>query len=208
MSDNHVDLDREQAFLLYATFCGDIVRTAHALNIPPEAVIAAAEDGGWATKLKPILALKQSTKPGDVERAMNRALNFVQAHQLRLFVARVIKRLTNMTEDELEEYMLTATETVKGVDMTRSKLTTRPLADLASAMEKCQAMSYLALNDTGAERLKRNESGAGDSEISASDMHARIAAAMAEVGAINTPRQRLLDAQVATAQELAREVGK
>lgn len=189
-------IDRENAFLLYATFCGDCVRTAHALNVQPDTVARAAAAGGWNEKLSPILALKQSTKPGDVERAMNRALNFVQAHQMRMFVARVLRRLSGMSEKELEDYVMSVESTAKGFT---HKITTRAIADLASAMEKCQAMSYQALNDTTTERVKREENIV---DVSAGDMHARIAAAMAEVRADNSPRAKLLDAQLEEAARL------
>lgn len=189
-------IDRENAFLLYATFCGDCVRTAHALNVQPDIVARAATTGGWNEKLGPILALKKSTKPGDVERAMNRALNFVQAHQMRMFVARVLKRLTGLNEADLDAYVFPSEADKDGVV---KKFSTRAIADLASAMEKCQAMSYQALNDTTSERVKRDEK---VDETSAGDMHARIAAAMAEVRSDNSPRAKLLDAQLEEAARL------
>ena len=58
-----IEIDRENAFLLYATFCGDIERTAHALNVPAVAVLKVADEEGWQTRLGPIIALKKSTRP-------------------------------------------------------------------------------------------------------------------------------------------------
>ena len=95
------------------------------------------------------------------------------------------------------KYLLTKT-TKEG---TVPSLSTRALADLASAFEKAQAMTYLALNDTAQERVKRNET--VDAEQSGGELHARIAAAMAEVRTSNTPRAMLLDAQLAVAQSTA-----
>jgi len=197
-----VDLDREQAFMLYATFCGDIVRTAHALDIPEAAVLKMSEDEGWQNKLGPILALKKSTRPGDIERAINRALNFVQAHKMRLFIARVIQRVTQMNETEFEGYIFQAASCKPGEEPIK-KLTTRALADLASAMEKSQAMTYLALNDTAQDRSKRKEL-EGDDNVSAGDLHAQISAGLAAVRSSSTPRAQLFDAQLAQANELAR----
>jgi replicative superfamily II helicase len=164
-------------------------------------VARAAADGNWNDKLAPILALKKSTRPGDIERAMNRALNFVQAHQMRLFVSRVIHRLTNLNEQEFEDYLYPSEVDKKTGKLYPGRLTTRALADLASAMEKCQAASYQALGDTGTERVKRGEVEA-DPEVSAGDMHARIASAMAAVAQANTPQQKLLDAQLTEANRL------
>lgn len=189
-------LDRENAFLLFAAFCGDVEQTAHALNLSPATILRVAEDEGWLTKLRSIIELKKSARPGDIERAMNRAMNFVQAHRFRLVCERMIKKLTNMDDAELEEYLLTGV-TKDGVSF--KKISTRALADLASALEKAQALSYLALNDTAQERVKRNEH--LDDSTSGGELHARIARAFQEVNASVTPRAQLLDAQLAIAQE-------
>lgn len=204
--ESDLAIDKENAFLLYATFCGDVVRTAHALDVTPEVVARAAAALKWDEKLAPIIALKKSTRPGDVERAMNRALNFVQAHTFRLFVSRCIHRFTNMTDKDLDEYIFQG----KGIDekgkAVSAKVSTRGVADLASAMEKCQSMSYQALNDTTTERVKRSET--ADAEVSAADMHARIAAGMAAVGQDNSPQAKLLDAQLAEAARIKDAMAK
>lgn len=199
--DSDLIIDKDNAFLLYATFCGDIVKTAHALGVPPETVTRAADALGWNAKLEPILSLKKSTRPGDIERAMNRAMNFVQAHQFRLFVSRCIHRFSNMSDKDLDEFIFQNKPTIgaKG-ERGDAKISTRGVADLASAMEKAQAMSYQALNDTTSERVKRNET--ADSEVTAADMHARIAAGMAAVAADDSPQAKLLDAQLAEAARL------
>lgn len=189
-------LDRENAFLLFAAFCGDVEQTAHALNLSPATILKVAEDDGWLTKLRSIIELKKSARPGDIERAMNRALNFVQAHRFRLVCERMVKKLTNLNDEELKSYLMTG-HTKEG--MAVDKLTTRPLADLASAIEKAQALSYLALNDTAVERVKREEF--REDSTSGGELHARIAAGMAAAGASTTPRAQLLDAQLAIAQE-------
>jgi hypothetical protein len=161
-------IDRENAFLLYATFTGDLERTAHALNIRACDVLLMADEEKWNEKLKPILELKKSTKPGDVERAINRALNFVQAHRMRMVIERVVFRLYNMKPDEMEEYLFAQSSIGKdGKEYVYKKLTTRSLADLASAIEKCHAMSYMALNDSAPERGRRKD----DSDpVAAGDM--------------------------------------
>jgi hypothetical protein len=190
-------IDRENAFLLFATFCGDIERTAGALNISGAAVLKMAEDDGWLRKLSGIIELRKSNKPGDVERAINRALNFVQAHRFRLFVERVIKKITGFTDEQLEQYLMTG----NAGPVVIKKLSTRALADLASAMEKAQAMSYLALNDTAQERIKRNETDNGDT--AGGELHLQIQRAFAEVRASNSPRAQLFDAQLAIAADKA-----
>lgn len=197
-----LSFDREQAFLLYAAFAGDLERTAHALNIRPEQVLAIVEEGNWNARLKPIIELRKSTRPGDFERGINRALNFIQAHKYRLFLERLIFRITNMTAQEFEDYFLQPEKMTADGKTVAAKLSTRALADLASAMEKAHAMSYHALNDTAAERVKRKED---DDGMSAADLHVKLAKAMQEVGADKTIRAKLFDAQIATAQSLVNE---
>lgn len=200
-----LSIDREQAFLLFATFTGDVERTAHALDVPATAVLKMAEEEGWTNKLGPILALKKSSRPGDVERAINRALNFVQSHRMRLFIQRVITRLTGFNEVEFEEYLFTGAKEKDGT--VTKKLSTRALADLASALEKTQAMTYQALNDTAQDRAKRKEDG-GDTDVSTGDLHAQISAGLAAVRASATPRAQLFDAQLAQAEELSKTARK
>src|SRR6185503_1658411 len=126
--DNEVSFDRANAFQLYAVFTGDLERTAHALNISPVALLKVADSEGWQRKLEPIIALKKSNKPGDIERGINRALNFVQCHRMRLFLERVITKLTGFSEDDLNEYIFNAHADKTGEKY--AKLTTRAIADL------------------------------------------------------------------------------
>lgn len=194
------ELDREQAFLLYAAFCGDVERTAHALGVSAVDVLRIADDEKWNDKLKGIIELKKSARPGDVERAVNRALNFVQAHRMRLFVERIIHKLTGLNPDELHEYLFQKDAMSVGRNKKDPgqpiivKLSTRAVADLASAMEKAQAMSYLALNDTAQERIKRKEAIEGNE--AGGELHAKIADAMSKLGKSRTPRALLFDAQL------------
>lgn len=199
-----VIFDREQAFLLYATFCGDVIKTAAALNIRAAELLRMVDEEGWAGRLATIIELKKSNRPGDIERAVNRALNFVQAHRLRMFVERVIHKLEGMSADEMAEYMFHDHGSKDGQQFKR--LNTRAVADLASAMEKAHALSYMALNDSTGERVKRKEG--GEEGVSAGDMHARIAAAMSEANVSDTPRAQLFDAQVSTGSRKTAELAR
>jgi hypothetical protein len=197
-----MNIDRENAFLLFATFCGDIERTAHALNVSAVIVLKMADEEGWTQKLGPILALKKSTRPGDIERAINRALNFVQAHRMRLIVERAIHLLTELSKEEFEAYVHSAKNVKDGVTTIKS-LSTRSLADLATAMEKCQAMTYQALTDTAQDRHKRGDDG-GDPASSAGTLHAQISAGLAAISDSATPRAKLFDAQLSQGQQLVK----
>jgi hypothetical protein len=126
---------------------------------------------------------------------MNRAVNFVQAHRMRLFVSKAMDHLASLTGQEFDDMMFPVTVDKNGRQSRH--FTTRPFADLATAMEKAQALSYSALNDTAPERIKRKDNAGGDTNIN--EMHAKLAQAMAEVGASKTPRALLFDAQLAEA---------
>lgn len=199
MSEEHID--RKNAFLLYATFCGDVERTGHAIGVSPMVVLRVADEEGWAEKLKSIIDLKKSHRPGDIERGINRALNFVQAFRMRLFLERVVTKLSGLTEAEMDEYIFAEGEVKKNEDkVTFKKLTTRALADLTSAIEKCHALTYLALNDTVQDRTRRKEQ-AEDTENAAGELHVAIAKAMAAAGDSNSPRAQLFDAQLKLAEQ-------
>lgn len=181
-------IDRKNAFLLYATFCGDVEQTAHALGVPPVVVVHAARLDGWDEQLKTIIGMKKSSRPGDVERAINRAVNFVQAFRMRLFIERVLQKLTGLNDAELSDYLFEERENKAG--NVTNKLTTRPIADLTSALEKCHALTYLALNDTAQDRSRRQEQ-ADNQEFEAGALHVAIAKAMAAAGNgpdISTPQ--------------------
>lgn len=202
IEDGAASIDRENAFMLYASFCGDLARTAHALNVSPTTILRVADEEGWAIKLAPILELKKGTKPGDIERAMNRAVNFVQAHRMRVFVSRVMNRMSGLSPEQFDEVLFPSEKRKDGT--TSRKFSTRAFADLASAMEKAHALSYSALNDTAPERTKRKEDGVTETNLN--ELHARLSAAMAEVAGSRTPRALLFDQQLVEAEQLRKVV--
>lgn len=199
---SEIDFDRAQVFLLYAAFTGDIVRTAHACGARPVDVLRVADEEKWAEKLAPILELSKSQRPGDVERGINRALNFSQTHRLRLFLEKILSQVCNMSAEELREYVFLDKPDKNGNSI--KGLSTRALADLATAIEKCHSMSYLALNDTATDRGRRKEQSTNE-DTNAGELHCRIAAAMSAISVSSTPRAQLFDAQVALGQTLIKK---
>ncbi len=172
-----IEFTQDNAFLLYASFCGDAVRTAAAANMSVDSVLALAASGGWDERLRSILELKKSQRPGDIERGINRALNFVTAHRLRLILESVIRRITAMSPEELREATTSRHLGKDGVVISEN-LNTRALADLAAALEKCNLLSYMALGDDATSRRARPDIESG--EETAGSLHAKIAAAFAK----------------------------
>ncbi len=204
-AESHVDI--EQAFLLYAMFSGDSERTAAALSVPAKWIDYLVVSEGWLEKLKPILALKAENKPVEIERAMNRAVNFVQAHRIRIFLERTLREMSAWTDEELRKNLVQVHFKGKGeTSRVENVLTTRPFADLASAMEKAHAMTYMALGDTASDRSKRKETG-DDAGEHVGDLHVQIAKAMARVADTKGVVSELVEGVVAQS-EYAAEVLK
>lgn len=193
-------LDREQVWLLFASFSGDITKTAHAAGVRSIDILRAADDGKWLERLRPILDLKKSANEGDVERSINRAISLCQATRMRMLLDRTISRINTMTDDEFDDLLLP--ENKNGF----RTLTTRHLCDLASACEKTAAQAAAALGDTAQDRARRNES--DDGKESLGKLHGSIAAAMAAISKDATPRAVLLDAQLIQADQIAKTLTK
>lgn len=205
---DHIVLDTEQVFLLYTTFLGDADQTAAALGVPGKYIAKLAESEKWDDRIRPILDKKKSKKPGDVERAINRALCFVQAHQYRNFLERVRRRIAGWSDGQLDDYLI-KWEPKKGKipegqeQEVKPVLQTRALADLAVAMQKAHEMCYMALNDTTPERSKRKEV-EGEADMSLSAIHAQLARGMAQAEPA-TGAGQLAVAQIEMAQAEAVE---
>lgn len=207
-----VPFDREQAFLLYASFSGDITRTAHALGTSAEVVIRIETESEWKPRLNAVLALRSCGRPGDVERAINRATNFAQAHRARLFLERLITKIYRLTDAELQEYCFVTETTSKKDKVTgeieeyvEKKISTRPFADLASAMEKIHNLTYVALQDGPTDRKNREAREASEDQTPVKDIHAAISAAVAAAQGDNGPRAQLFTGQLEQVKNLAAE---
>jgi hypothetical protein len=174
-------INDEELFQLFAIYCGDVRRCALAANVDEATVQAKALEGAWKEKIALLVDLRTSAKPGDSERGINRAVNFVQAHRWRNHLQRVMNKLMSMSDDELNEMLIGITVDKSGV--VRKQLNTRAFADLSSALEKCHALSYSALNDTATERRERGDE--QEEHKTAAELHLGITQAMEQVRAAN-----------------------
>lgn len=137
-------LDVSQIFQTYLTFFGDADRTAIALNLDPVVVRDLARSENWSAKISEMDKLRDGDAK-DFQIQLNRAVNYVQAHRLRSIFDRLI---TVLAEKSGEEMITLLSKSTRG----SVEFSTRPLADLAKAVEACQAMTQRALGDTAAER--------------------------------------------------------
>jgi hypothetical protein len=194
--------DKKQVFLLYTLFCGDATKTSHALGCSVLAVAKLAEEGNWDEKVGEIASLRKSDRPGDLERAINRAINYTDAHRYRLQLQRVLECIQSMPDEELDALLIMST--VDKAGNVHRHLSTRALADLSSALEKAHALTYLALGDTAQDRARRKEE-SDDGVMAASVMNQQIIEAMAEKGGgqLESPKDQLEEDQARRAQEIA-----
>lgn len=183
--------DISQIFLVYMALVGDAEKTALALDLELGFVTELARKEGWASKVQRISVMSKSGVPGDWERAQNRALNFVQCHQLRRTVDRVIAFLSST--DALD--ILRSTD-AKGIP----HVSARVLTDTAKAMEMIHSMTYTALGDSPKERTERSE---GDTDAgSSATMHAALIAALNHSKLTGNTAEKLVADAVTAVEEL------
>lgn len=192
-----VEVDAEQIFLLYATFCGNVDRTAYAAGVEPEQVQELELRLGWRKRCQALIELHDSGHAGDVERAVNRALNFVQAHKFRMFLEKIVRDYVSKTPEELREMLLMEKRDKDG-KLTGITVNLKQFSDLAAALEKVHWMTYQALCDAPQDRVKKPQP-AAERERSSTDLHAQIAASLAQMRAIDQQSQ-LADAQALQAK--------
>lgn len=192
-------IDAEQCFLLWCANGFDVAATAHAVGITAVALQRVVDDMQWVERVAPIVAKIKSQKAGDFDRACNRAIAFVQGTRFRMICERVISEITGWDTVTLRENL--SPENISKSGSSR-KISTRFLGDLASAIEKANAICFAALSDTATERAKRNDS----AEVPVVDIHAAIAKCMGSVGESKAPRKLLLEAQLEQAESIKAQV--
>lgn len=200
MSTKLVDknkVDVAQAFLMFMLTAGDCERTALALDIDVAHVRQMSEAEGWPEKVKRVSVMSKSGRPGDYERSVNRALNFIQAQTLREQVNRLLREVTDMTDEELLSRACVRTRDGG------QQLSAKFLVDLTSAAEAVHRMTYASLSDTATERAEREGAGPeGAGNINS--MHAAIIASLSNPSSDPGPiTQRLIEEANAKAAEIA-----
>lgn len=168
--------------LTFMATVGDADRTALAFNLEVSQVEELAESEGWREQIRRVSIMSKGGRPGDFERATNRAMCFVQAQLLRQQIDRLLKECQDMTSQELLERACVRTRDGG------TQLSAKFLTDMASAAEACHRMAYAALGDTVSERTDSGSGSAGSSN----DMHASVIAFFSNPGATSVPTSTLL----------------
>jgi hypothetical protein len=193
-------IDVAQAFLLYMACVGDCDRVAAAIDLEPAQVRALAEEEGWSEKVQRISVISKNGRPGDFERAQNRALCFVQAQCIRNQLNRLLHEVTAMTTDELM-----ARASVRTRDG-GTQISAKFFVDMAGAAEACHRMTYMSLGDTITERMD-SPNGGGAKGSSSNDLHAAIIASLSNPADAPKPALQLLESEaLEESRRLASEV--
>jgi hypothetical protein len=194
--------DREQAFIIYASLGGHVPKTSAALGVSEEDIFTAEKEGDWRGRIKALTKLRESGRPGDVERAINRAVNFAQAARMRSVLDRLISKFVRMSDDELIELCISmVVKSSKNKDVVAAeevRVSTRAFADLSSALEKIHTLSYLALSDGATERRHRaehEEDSGGKANLK--DIHAALSDAVSKAAGEQSTRSILFTEQSA-----------
>jgi len=190
MDKNAIDVS--QVFLTYMALIGDVPRVALALNITEDIVNELADREGWSDKVRRISVLSKSGKPGDYEKAQNRALNFVQAHQLRRQIDRAIYFISSK---EIED-------SLKKIDFHGNvTFTARVFAELTKAMQAAHEMTYSALGDSVKERDPSTADGE-QTAINSAALHASLIGALNRTQLKEGSGETLVKAAVETVEQL------
>lgn len=194
-TDIKKNIDVSQCFLTFMMLVGDVEKTAAALDLDPALVARLADEEGWDLKIQRVSLLQKGEQPGDYERAVNRALCFVQAHQTSQLLDRLLAVLSKQENDDL-------ISTLSAPSKFGLVLSAKLFSDLTAAMEKCHQMKYAALGDTVKERDTRSEGEDGVNNANA--LHAAVVAALNGVATHpDAATKIIIEAQEATVKQIA-----
>lgn len=167
--------------MCYASFSGDIEKTAISAKVPADIIRSLEHDFDWQTKLR---RLKSGAGVSDAEKTANRAVNYLQAQRLRDVLEESLRLLEE--PDELVKMLVHFKYTKEG-DVDTLAVNPKALLDLTKALESVQNMSYRALGDklpTQADTVNEKDKGVASSVSSVRD----VIAALQEFAAAPAPK--------------------
>lgn len=176
-------IDVAAVFLGYCACVGDVQKVALMFDLDPALVEKLAEENEWTDKIRRLsLVSKDGTDNGEWAKMQNRALSYVQGHQLRSILQRVLENVGQMTREDL-------TATVTAVKAGSVTFTARFYADLAAAMQSAHSMCFTALGDSASERKELAE---GKEEgLSIEKLHSAVLMALSNPAGAGAERKLL-----------------
>lgn len=164
------NVDVAAVYIGYTALVGDVERTALAFNLSPRVVRHLAEKFSWEDKIRSISLLSKGSKPGDWEKAQNRALCFVSGHMLRSVIQRIVENIHGMSRADVVKTVIVQ----KGGGVTFSA---GFYSDISAALERCNSICYAALEDAAGDRTRAGKE-AVNAELSVEALHSAISSAL------------------------------
>ena len=148
-------IDHVKAFNLFCFFGGDCIRTAEVAGTDVRVIEALAHDFQWLHKIKGRNRL--DTEDGlKREQEHNRAANYHMAKQVMTMIETIVLDAT----DNPEQW---ANRNCVDVDKDGNKtFSTKPLVEIAKAVQIAQDMTYRALGDKLAAKADTSEASRGE----------------------------------------------
>lgn len=135
------EVDQVKAFMLYAYFGGDAVKTAQVCSTETKTIVALAHDFQWADRIKG--QNRMDTDEGlKLEQQANRARNYVMAQRIGTLIEHVALRAAEDPEKWADVNCI-------DVDPETGEKTfdPKPLVEIAKAAQIVQDMTYRATGD-------------------------------------------------------------
>lgn len=134
-------VDQVKAFMLFAYFGGDAVKTACACSVDVSLIESLAHDFRWLDRIKGQNRL-DTDEGRKLEQDANRARNYVLAQRLGLLLEHIVLKASENPETWAEM------NCVEVDSETNTKtFTSKPLVEIAKAAEIIQNMTYRATGD-------------------------------------------------------------
>lgn len=178
------NIDVAAVFLGFCAVCGDIQKVALLFDLDPALVEKLAEENSWTDKIKRLsLVSKDGTDNGEWARMQNRAISYVQGHQLRSVLQRILENINQMTREDL-------TATVTAVKAGSVSFTARFYADLSAAMASAHSLCYQALNDGPGDRSSAGKT-EDEESLSIEKLHSAVLMALSNPAGAGAERKLL-----------------
>lgn len=175
-------IDVAAVFLGYVAVVGDIQKVALLFDLDPALVEKLAEENEWVSKIKRLsLVSKEGADSGEWAKMQSRALCYIQGHQLRLVLQKILENVNQMTREDL-------VATITAVKAGSVTFTARFYADLAAAMQSAHQMCYAALGDSASERDTEKK---GDETLSIEKLHSAVLMALSNPASAGAERKLL-----------------
>lgn len=181
------------AFLIFASFDGDIAKTAAVTGETREALETLATVESWRPRLEQLRLIRSEQGPEAMLRELNRHANYRQALRVRDLLSAAIGEVSRVP---LNQLLFVDTQTGR-------TFAAKGLSDLAKAVQTVQALTYQALGDLQGDRKREADAGGLGASLDALAMSAASSPGRRSVQAPPGSLSEALDSVAPSARALA-----